>query len=368
MLEENSKKSVLLVGQTPPPFHGQSIVTAMLFDHQWKNLDVSLLRMAYSDSIDVVGKASFRKVLHLFSLIFKTWKIAFLKRPKILYYLPASSNKAAVIRDIIYLSAVRWCFSKKVFHYHAGGLPEYLESAGLLGKLGKWVYRRADASIEICQTPLPPSKAFEAKQQVFIPNGLDVELLERKSTEEFKRVLFVGALNEGKGVMECLKAVSALKEKSPDLAIKMSFAGAWASSEFQQECENYVSNNQLDCVEFLGILKGQDKWQAYADADIFFFPSHYQSENFPLVLIEALACGLPVITTHWRGIPQLMEGSEAGILCETKNQEEFVSALEKYCSDEELQSQHSENATRHYQANFTRMKFIQKMEAVFCKL
>ncbi len=80
------KSDILLVGQTPPPFHGQSVVTGMLFDHDWGNLKVERLRMAYSDSIDAVGKAGIGKVLHLFSLIFQTWTIALSKRPKVLYY------------------------------------------------------------------------------------------------------------------------------------------------------------------------------------------------------------------------------------------------------------------------------------------
>ena len=59
---------ILLVGQTPPPYHGQAVVTGMLFDHGWGDLKVERLRMAYSDSIDSVGKAGPGKVLHLLSL------------------------------------------------------------------------------------------------------------------------------------------------------------------------------------------------------------------------------------------------------------------------------------------------------------
>lgn len=362
---EGKSRDVLVVGQTPPPFHGQAVVTEMLFSHDWDSVQVECLRMSYSDTIDGVGRASLRKVFHLFYLIGATWKIWFKHRPQVLYYLPASSNKLPVIRDVIYLSCVKWLFKKKVYHYHAGGLPEYLEGAGLLGKVAKWSYSGADVSMEICETEHSPSVAFKAKKQAIIPNGLDVNLLDKSADDGVVKVLFVGALNEGKGVYEALKAVNRLSQEQPELQFKMQFAGAWASESFQQECKDYVAEQNLSQVEFLGILQGDEKWQAYADADVFFFPSHYQSENFPLVLIEAMACGLPLITTHWRGIPQLVEGSMAAELCEVKSQDEFVVALVKLVSNESLRAQYSENAVRHYQQHFTREKFVNAVETEF---
>ncbi len=360
-----SRSDILLVGQTPPPYHGQSVVTGMLFEDEWAGLKVERLRMAYSDTIDVVGKASFGKVLHLISLIFQTWKIAFLKRPKVFYYLPASSNKAAVIRDVIYLSAVRWCFKKTVFHYHAGGLPEYLEGAGLLGKLGHFVYKNADISIEISQTEFPPARAFDAKCQVFVRNGLDVVKMQSQSNEGVFNILFVGALNEGKGVMESLKAVNTVQATTTQ-SFKIQLAGAWASDDFKKECEAYIIENKLDgVVEFLGIIKGDEKWQAYGNADVFLFPSHYHAENFPLVLIEAMGCGLPVITTNWRGIPQLTGGSEAAILCDVNNQSQIVAALVKYMNEPDFLAQSSANAELHYQKNYTRKKFVTAIRTQF---
>jgi len=358
------KSDILLVGQTPPPFHGQSVVTGMLFDHDWGDLVVERLRMAYSDSIDDVGKVGIGKVLHLLSLIWQTWMIVFKKRPTVLYYLPASANKTPVIRDIIYLSAVRWLFPKTIFHYHAGGLPEFLESAGLLGKLAKRCYSNADVSIELCQTDNSPGKIFCAKKTELIGNGLDVTRVDRKRDFHLLRVLFLGALNEGKGVLDVIKTAKILKDRGVE--IEFHLVGVWASATFRKEAESIVAAEGLEkVVVFPGATQGDSKWQVYADADIFFFPSHYQSENFPLVLIEAMAFGLPLVSTTWRGIPQVVEGSGCATLCDTHSPDQYAEAIADLVKSPDKRKQMGEAARKHYEAHFTREKFLGKMEDVF---
>jgi len=90
---------ILLVGQTPPPYHGQAVVNSMLYEHDWGDLAVEKIRMGFSDEISTVGRFSLGKVFHLMSLILQTWIIVFRKSPRVLYYLPASPNLAPVIRD-----------------------------------------------------------------------------------------------------------------------------------------------------------------------------------------------------------------------------------------------------------------------------
>ena len=359
------RSDILLVGQTPPPYHGQAVVTAMLFDNHWGDLQVERLRMSYSDTIDAVGKASLLKIVHLLRLIIETWFIVLSKRPRVLYYLPASANKVPVLRDVVYLCCVRWLFSKTVFHYHAGGLPEYLNSAGWLGKVAQKVYGGADMSIEICRTNYSPGRIFGARQTVFIANGLDVDLVDSSDDEGVSlRVLFLGALNEGKGVLDIVETAKILCKSSNE--IEFFLVGAWASDEFRSEVEAIVSEYELgEIVKFPGPMQGADKWQAYADADLFIFPSHYQSENFPLVVIEALAFGLPVITTRWRGIPQLVGDSGAALMCDVNAPSQYADAVLSLKKDVSLCSQMSLAARRHYESYYTRETFVTAMENVF---
>ena len=361
----SQKSDILLVGQTPPPFHGQSVVTGMLFDHTWDGLKVERLRMAYSDTIDEVGKAGLGKVLHLLALTIKTWWIVLTKRPQILYYLPASANRVPVIRDIIYLGAVRWLFPKTVFHYHAGGLPEYLGTAGLLGKIARLIYADADLSVEISKTEFSPGRLFCAKQTVYVSNGLDVELLSRSRPDDAEmRVLFLGALNEGKGVIDVISATKLARTNDCQFQVEM--VGAWASDAFRKEAEALVAEENLtNIVRFPGPMKGTEKWQAYADADLFIFPSHYEAENFPLVLIEAMAFGLPVVSTNWRGIPQLIGDSGAAMLLDINAPEQYADALTSLHGDAKLRAEMGQAARSHYTRHYTRGAFVEAMEAAF---
>lgn len=364
----SGRVDILLVGQTPPPYHGQAVVTAMLFEHDWGALRVARLRMAYSDSLDAVGKVGLGKLVHLLSLILKTWWIALTKKPEIFYYLPASANSAPVIRDIIYLGAVRWCFPKTVFHYHAAGLPEYLDKAGLLGKLGLLAYSNADVSVEICRTEHSPGSEFGARRTIIVPNGIDVPALARVNHHEDKSVvLFVGALSEGKGVAELIKTAGILVQKRSDLVFHL--AGSWASQDFKEEVMAAIKSAGLEQdIVFLGVLQGEDKWQAYANADVFFFPSHYQSENFPMVLIEAMAYGLPIVSTRWRGIPQLIGDSDAAILGKIHAPEEYAEALDALLNDQQRRDDMAAAAMAHYSGHFTRSQFTNAMEQVFAGL
>ncbi len=67
-------------------------------------------------------------------------------------------------------------------------------------------------------------------------------------------------------------------------------------------------------IDYHGFVSGAQKNQLLREADLFCFPTYYQNENQPVNLIEAMAFGLPILTTRWRSIPELFPASYPGLV------------------------------------------------------
>lgn len=133
---------------------------------------------------------------------------------------------------------------------------------------------------------------------VVIPNGMDFsEVINYKITKnngDF-RLLFLSRIHPKKGLEILFGAIQNLKYKKIKLIIAGEGDNLYLKS-LKQLSKKLGVEKQID---FIGGVYGKDKWKAYQEADLFVLPTH--SENFGLVVIEALAVGLPVITT--RGTP-----------------------------------------------------------------
>ncbi len=217
-----------------------------------------------------------------------------------------------------------------VFIFHASGLAEWVSKSGLRRWLALKAYGQADFALEVAVESIAPHDVFRSDAWEWCPCAAEVPFMERVAPERGRRLeaLFVGSLQEGKGILEIVKTAAVLQERGYGDRIRLKVVGRWFSDEFRQETERLVKALGVgDTVLLAGELTGEAKWQAYREADIFFFPSHYRSEASPIVLMEALGAGLPVVTTNWRGIPTLMEGCESGWLLPTRSPERYADAL-----------------------------------------
>ncbi len=321
---------LLIVGQTPPPWHGQAVATKMLFEHDWGQREVETLRMAYSGEMQAVGRFSLDKVRHLFELIRSTRRSLDAHPNTLLFYPPASANWVPFLRDVIYLSQVRRRARGTVFIFHASGLADWISKSRVRRWLARRAYHHADLALEVAVEEVPPHEVFESTRWEWCPCAAEVPWMERQNPDEARplRVLFVGSLQEGKGILEVIRTAAILKQRGFGKRFRISIIGRWFSEEFKQDAVHLVAELDVeDLVELPGELTGDAKWQAYREADVFFFPSHYQSEASPIVLMEALGAGLPVVSTRWRGIPKLVEGCDAAWLLPIREPQAYAEAL-----------------------------------------
>lgn len=318
----SQKKNMLFIGSPPPPYHGQAVITGIVFETGFSNIDATFYKARFSEELSSVGGFSVKKLLVLLRVWMRMLTYAVRKKKPRLYYCAGSANTVPFLRDVILLGTVGKLFNNRYIHYHSGGLPEWLGEKSWRKVLGKWCYDGKSISIacsRYVEVPLGNGNVME------LPNGLEVpELVKREEGDGPTRFLYVGALRETKGVRVLLEAAQQMAGERFELDI----VGEWVSEKEERNCLSVVSEGMLDeKVNFLGRLTGEDKWEAFQRADVFVFPTFYESENMPLVIIEALGCGLPVISTHWRSIPNLVQDGETGFLVAPRDAERLAEKM-----------------------------------------
>ncbi|MGD9420004.1 MAG: glycosyltransferase family 4 protein [Verrucomicrobiota bacterium JB025] len=367
-MDNNARKSgpvtVLLMGQTPPPWHGQAVATKLLFDHDWPEFEVERLRMEFSEEMQEVGRFQWRKLAHLWELIRKARRYLKANPGTVLFYPPASAKWVPFIRDVFFLGCVRRLAGSTVFIYHASGLPVFANQGALRKRLARMIYGGADISLEVAQEKIPPHEVFSAKSWQWCPCAIEVPAFARPERPDGRpfTALFVGSLQEGKGVLEIFKTAEILKNRGIADRFRFRIVGKWFSEEFEKEARELRNALGLeDSVELVGQLTGDAKWDAYREADVFFFPTHYASEATPIVLMEALGMGLPVVSTQWAGIPAMLDGCESAVTLPIRSPDAYADALLAMAERPGDAKTAATSSLAHYRAHFLPERFVDRV-------
>jgi glycosyltransferase involved in cell wall biosynthesis len=130
--------------------------------------------------------------------------------------------------------------------------------------------------------------------------------------------------------------------------------GQWQSEEFRARVFDRIDALKLsERVEFLGVLSGEEKFSAFRRADVFCFPTFHNCEAFPVVLLEAAACGLPVVSTRWRGIPSIVDEGQTGFLVEPHNSDAVADRLAMLAGDQDVRLRLGRAARAKYEREYT---------------
>lgn len=373
-LQTTSKKwTIVVVGQSPALASGQAKMIGYLLGHQYPNTTMRYVPMNFSARMDEMGKPSVRKVFHLFQLIFSLWYAAIALRFRgirpILYFPPAGPHFAPVLRDIFLLGLTRPLFARTIFHFHAAGLGEFRQHVPkILRPFFAWAYRGADITVATAASGLKDGQNLDARTNLVVYNGiseLPAHIIRSRDRQPaVVRILFVGILSEDKGVLILLEALRHLKDSG--IKFEARLIGNFQSLELQNRTLALVKDGDLDRqVVFEGELHGDSLLQAYADADIFCFPSFFAAESFGLVCVEAMRASLPVVATNWRGVPEVVEHGRTGFIVPPRAAEPVANALAQLISDPQLRAEFGRRGRERYLTHFTVERFCAEMGNVF---
>jgi glycosyltransferase involved in cell wall biosynthesis len=149
------------------------------------------------------------------------------------------------------------------------------------------------------------------------------------------RLLFVGRLVPGKGLEILLKALALLKSSVPTASLRIVGGG---DEQYVTELTGIAHGLGVGgAIEFAGVVpNGSQLWREYEEAKLFVCPS--LSEGFPRVLYEAMALGVPIVSTAVGGVPNLLTDGVHALLVPPGDAERLADACKQVLSDVGLAS------------------------------
>ena len=323
-LSENSEKSVLLIGPVPPPITGQAVTFALLVEELRKARSI-----VTADLSEPLGRRdqqfSAARGVQMIRLAFSV--VRQMSKTSAVY-LTIAQSRLGFLRDALFIAIASLWNRPVIAHLHGGNYASYYESESpSMRFLIRTVLRRVRRLIVLSDRlradfsflgPKFQSRLRTVRNACAITPGNP-----RKAPRGQLQLLYLSNMLLEKGYMDCVDAMAHLKRLLPNVQFKLILAGTYilGNDEFKTTAEMDVMLHKHirylgldDVVEVAGTVVGEDKECLLASSHIHLLPTYYQNEGQPITLIEALAAGLPSITTRWRDIEDIVADGKAGIL------------------------------------------------------
>lgn len=202
-----------------------------------------------------------------------------------------------------------------------------------------------------CNARLGPPRGLSTvihhgKSEAFRPD-LDPELLRRIKQKYGLRqdfILFIGTIEPRKNLPQLVTAFQSLAKAHPNLVLVIAGKKGWMYDSLFETIRRLKMESR---VIFTGFLPEEDKPFLLSAATVFVYPSLY--EGFGIPVLEALACGVPTVTSNTSSLPEV--AGKAAIMIDPQNAAEIADALERLLSDSDLRSRLIEEAA-HQAAKF----------------
>jgi len=302
-------------------------------------------------------------------------KVVLTLRPDLVYFTCAPSI-GLVVRDSVYLFVLKLLRVPTVAHLHGG------DTKGFFGGnfLRRWVVRSA---LKTCRQIIAITREVEKTAQdifgndsvVYLPNMIDDAILQHRNERSPEsplerqaiRLLNVGWQSPVKGSLDLIEALRYVSRP-----VSCTLVGV-AADENRKAIETRIRELDLTgCAHLVGEKTGKELIEAFRNADIFILPSH--SEGFPMVILEAMAYGLPIIGSDVGNISEMiaaLSDAPCGLLLENHGPDKpqrLAQLIDKLASDPGLRKKFGENGSLRIRLHYLASVVVPGIEQLLLEL
>lgn len=325
-----SRKQILLVGPFPPPIGGDTVCTSNLArSRHWaeRGIAVSTISTSAGDRVRLPGEPlSARDIVRAFRIMGRV--LGALPRSGALM-LWANSRFLCTVGSVILGCA--WIIGKPSLVKPFGS--SFVERYGGCGRLHRRFVRvmLRRASLVLPETNhlagwFREEVRLEPGRIVSFPNFIPDRFLAPlpAAKEPSGACVFVGQIKREKGVFDIIEALRGRDD------IRCDFYGPIVD----RDRERFLSQvSESDALRYEGIADPGGIRELVARYDILLLPTYHPGEGYPAVILEALSAGVPVVTTEWRSIPEIVHDGVTGLLVPVTSPVELGRAIDRLLGD-----------------------------------
>lgn len=359
------RPAVLVVGPLPPPTHGCAVATGYVLasglDASWS---VVHLDTADRRGLDNMGRLDARNIFLAFAHLAGFLRLLMRHRPLVVY-VPLSQNLLGVLRDMLFLVPAVALRRRLVVHVHGGGFGNFHATAPAPVRwLIRAVLGRARRVIVLGDNLRGALRGIVADDRIsVVPNGMPDPFPgrapERPGTP--LHVLYLGNLIRSKGFLDVLESARILIGDGMDVHVHL--AGAWAA-EAEREAALSLIDELGERLTVHGPVDSDARDDLLRRADVFAFPTYYEFEGHPFVVIEAMAASLPVVTTSHAALAETIEHERTGIVVPPRSPATLAAALRRLAEDPALRQRLGAAARQRYLDRYTMTQWSSRLHAV----
>ena len=347
---------ILLCIKPPPPYGGGEIRAAALRDFVQSDAEFMVLELgSRTRNKSTQGRFAFWKVTEFLT----DWRTIYLAlrnhRPSLAFF-PLSKALIPFLRDSVFIWTAK-AHGVPVVSELAGASFRFLERRGISRWYGRLVLRQLTclrvlgqhvaqnlAGIGICNTIVSDNG---------IESGFDPDY--SRGPDPPLSIVFIGTHSPQKGFDNLIKACITLLNRG--LLFRVHCMGEWISDVFQERAMKQLYSGGIEAsFTFHGLTHGADKWRVLQSCDFLVLPS--LTEGQPLSILEAYACGLPVITTDVGAVPDTVTDGANGFLIPPGDNNTLTRTMTVLLSDAALRETMSRANTTLFESRFTLHRFL----------
>ena len=356
------KSKILFILHIPPPIDGAAMMGKYIKESPLINdsFEADYINLTSAFSLETIGKGNLIKIGTIINILKEVLQAISAKKYDYCY-MTLTAKGAGFYKDFLVVILLKLFGLNIIYHFHNKGVS-------ISGK--KWynhlLYKvtfHNSKCILLAESLYYDIQTYVRKENIFICNNgipnLKIDTISRSkpqiSGNSMCKFLFLSNMMKEKGVLVFLEAAKLLQEKG--YIFECHYVGAWSDIAEQIFTDKVKALGLNDNIFMHGPKTNGAKIALYDMADVFVFPTYYHNECFPLVLLEAMHCSLPVISTPEGAIADIVTEGETGLLTPQQDVKKLAVAMEYLLSHPEERLKMGIEGRRKYEKLYTRRIF-----------